>query len=219
MKGVIYCIECNDTGDKYIGSTIRRLKERIWKHISDTNLYESGKIEVVCTSHPIIKNGNYKYYPLEELEVAARRELGIRERHFIENTKCVNYVIPTRTKYESDKAYREGPKREELLQKKREYNSENADKIKEHRSQLIDCECGVKYHLGNKAAHLKTLYHRRRVEPELQQKDAEEAEKRRERRLQYNKKVIECSCGKSYTQNNKLRHFNSQYHKDNYIEN
>jgi hypothetical protein len=217
MKGIVYCIECNDTGDKYIGSTIKRLIERIWKHTSDANLYERG-IKNYCSSYPIIKNGNYKYYPLEELEVETRKELGIRERHFIENTKCVNHVIPTRSKKESDKAYREGPKREHILQQKREYGVKNFDKIKEHATQLIDCECGIKYQLCNKARHLKTLYHRRRVDPELQQKDAEEAEKKRERRLEYNKKVIECSCGVNYTRGNKLRHLNSQYHKDNYIE-
>jgi len=219
MKGIIYCIECNDTGDKYIGSTIKRLVERMWAHNTDVRMFDKGIKTGKCKSYSIIKNGNYKYYPLEELEINERTELGIRERHFIENTKCVNLVIPTRSKYEQDKAYREGEKREDILQQKREYSSKNADKIKERRSQIIHCECGVKYQLGHKAGHLKTLYHRRRVEPELQQKDAEELEKKREAHLQYNKKVIECSCGKSYTQGNKLRHFNSQYHKDNYIEN
>lgn len=218
MKGIIYCIECNDTGDKYIGSTYQPLRERMWSHKSHIKQFDNGNMNGKCKVYSIIKNDNYTYYPLEELEIDAPKDLRIRERHFIENTKCINKMIPTRSKYEQDKAYREGEKREEILQQKREYNSKNADKIKEHRSQLIDCECGVKYQLGHKAGHLKTLYHRRRVEPELQQKDTEELEKKREAHLQYNKKVIECSCGKSYTQGNKLRHLNSQYHKDNYIE-
>ncbi len=143
MKGVIYCIECNDTGDKYIGSTITRLIERIWKHISDANLYERGKKEVVCTSYPIISNGNYKYYPLEELDINEKRELGIKERHFIENTKCVNYVIPTRSKYESDKAY----------------YIKNIEAIDTRRKARVDCECGGHYKVNDKSKHLKSKKH------------------------------------------------------------
>jgi hypothetical protein len=212
MKGIIYCIECNDTGDKYIGSTTTRLIERIWKHRSDVKCVDNGVRNAKCKSYDMIKNNNYKYYVLEELEVDTRKDLNVRERHYIENTKCVNMVIPTRSKADSDRAYRNGPKREELLQKKRDYSKEHAEEIKAHRSQEIKCECGVTYQLNHKASHLRSLYHRRRTETELMEKDKKDKEDKRLRTLERNNRVCNCECGMTYTYGNRLRHFASNFH-------
>ncbi len=175
MNGIIYCIECNDTGNKYVGATTRRLKDRIWSHKGEVNNYDKGKSTKKITSYDIIKNDNYKSYILEEGKVDSLRELNTWERRHIENIDCINKNIPYRinrsdkppvnkvSKAERDKAYRNGEKRDEILQKKRDYHKEHAEEIKAKRSVKIDCECGGYYTLSNKAGHLKTNYHLKRI--------------------------------------------------------
>ena len=225
MNGIVYCVECEDTGEKYVGATLRRLIERMWSHKSDVNRYDNGKEKnKKSTVYDIIKNGNYKSYILGEYKVDNLRELNVWERKHIENTECINKNIPYRvnrsdkkpvdkiSKSESDRRYRNGEKREEILQKKRDYAEENKEKIKEYRGQVIECECGGTYQLNHKAGHLKTLFHRRRVEPELIEKDNKEKEDRRKNTLEKNAKVVDCECGVSYTFGNRQRHFNSARH-------
>jgi len=79
MSCKIYCIECNITGEKYIGSTIK-------KHISDRITHH--KYRRSCSCKDIIERGNYIYYLLEEVEETNRL---IREQYWIDNTdKCIN---------------------------------------------------------------------------------------------------------------------------------
>ena len=90
-------------------------------------------------------------------------------------------------KKELDQAYREGPKREEVLERKREYHHANkellAEKAKAYREanaealkekkrmeyilakenglcEVIQCECGGTYSLRSKARHLRTKKHK-----------------------------------------------------------
>ena len=212
MKGIVYCIECEDTGKKYVGSTTQKLKERMWAHKSHINQYDKGNMGGKCTVYDIIKNGNYKSYILEEVEYDVVKDLHKKEFEYIEKTDCVNIVRPTISKSESDRRYRNGEKREEILHKKRDYAKENKEKIQEHRNQVIECECGGTYQLNHKAGHLKTLFHRRRVEPELIEKDNKEKEDRRKNTLEKNAKVVDCECGVPYTFGNRQRHFNSARH-------
>ena len=218
MKGIVYCIECKDSGDKYVGSTKMTLQERIWAHKSHINQYEKGNMLGKCTVFNIIKNNNYNSYILEEVEYEDIKDLRKKELGYIEKTECVNIVHPTLPKSESDKRYRNGAKREELLQKKRDYGRENYEKIKEHRSQVIECECGGSYQLTHKAGHLKTLFHRRRTDPELIEQVKKAKEDRRKKVLAKNAEVIECKCGITYTFGNRLRHFATKFHLDNIIE-
>ena len=75
----IYCIECLQTGEKYIGSTNSRLlSHRIATH----------KYRMNCSSSQILERGNYKYYLLEEVEVSQRYD---REQYYMDITdKCIN---------------------------------------------------------------------------------------------------------------------------------
>jgi len=58
MTSKIYCIECNTTGEKYIGSTtLIYLSDRIAIHN-----YQSKHEKYNCSSSLIMKRGNYKYY-------------------------------------------------------------------------------------------------------------------------------------------------------------
>jgi len=218
MKGIVYCIECKDSGDKYVGSTTKRLVERMWQHKGHIKQFENGNMVGKCTVFNIIKNNNYKSYILEEVEYEDIKDLRKKELEYIEKTECINIMHPTLPKSERDRRYRNGEKREEILQKKRDYHHKNTEKIKEQRSQVIECECGGTYTLNHKAGHLRTLYHRRRTDPELIEKDKKAKEDRRTNQLAKNAEVIECKCGVSYTFGNRLRHFNSKYHIDNIIE-
>ena len=62
-------------------------------------------------------------------------------------------------KQEQDKKYREGDKREKLLEQKREWSRKNREETKEKRSKVIDCECGFTYTLQHKARHEKSKRH------------------------------------------------------------
>tara|TARA_R110000824_G_scaffold398459_1_gene602542 strand:+ start:1772 stop:2188 length:417 start_codon:yes stop_codon:yes gene_type:complete len=75
----IYCIECLETGEKYIGSTRKKyLSDRIAGHRVSRN----------CRCKQIIDRGNYKYYIIEEVEPTQRL---IREQYHMDNTdNCIN---------------------------------------------------------------------------------------------------------------------------------
>ncbi len=79
--GIVYCIECLETHEKYIGSTIKPLKTRMSVHKSGA---KQGK---TCSSKQIIDRGNYTSYIVEEVEDDILRE---REQYHMDNTECIN---------------------------------------------------------------------------------------------------------------------------------
>lgn len=120
MIAKIYCIECNITGEKYIGSTIRKLCQRIACH----KTYNS------CVSRHIIDRGNWKYYLLEEVDESQRL---IREQYYMDITdKCINYQ---RAIGYTNKEYCELNK-----DKKKEYDKQhyqlNKDKLKLYQANM-----------------------------------------------------------------------------------
>jgi len=52
------------------------------------------------TSHNILKYGDAQIILIEDFPCENRYQLEARERYHIENTKCVNKIIPTRTSKE-----------------------------------------------------------------------------------------------------------------------
>ena len=79
--GFVYCIECLQTHEKYIGSTKGSFKHRMSVHKS------SAKHGRPCSSKQIIDRGNYTSYIVEEAEDDILRE---REQSWMDNTKCIN---------------------------------------------------------------------------------------------------------------------------------
>jgi hypothetical protein len=104
VNGKIYKIVCNETNEVYYGSTILSLKDRIIKH----------KCSLKCESRQIINRNNYYYELIEDYSCNNRKELETRERWYIENNKCINKIIPTRTLKEY---YQEN--KEKILEKKK----------------------------------------------------------------------------------------------------
>ena len=94
----IYQIVCNETGEVYFGKTIQILQERLRCHKKDL-------CNSTCSSKKIIERGNYY---IEEIDSTFNEEESkILERRYIETFKCVNEVIPGRTKKEYYEAHKE----------------------------------------------------------------------------------------------------------------
>jgi len=122
----IYKLVDNTNGDIYIGITTQTLKQRLWKHKSSYS---------TCVSREIINNGDYKIELIEETDDKTR------ERYWIENTNCINKIIPGRTEkeyYENNrdkfKEYREN-NREKANEYFKEYREKNREKILEYQKE------------------------------------------------------------------------------------
>ena len=130
MKGIIYKIECNETGEVYYGSTTQSLNRRMILHKSKCKCWKETNGRDYVTSFQIIERGNYSYSLIETVECEDRRQLEARERFYIENNECVNKIVVGRTHQESLKAYRDTHK-EEI----KAYYEANKDHFKEYQRQ------------------------------------------------------------------------------------
>lgn len=90
-NGKIYKIVDNTNGNIYIGSTIQSLYKRKSQH---------KELRNKCMSKLIIKNGNYDIILIENYPCKSKEELLKRERHYIENTDCINKTTPGKTSAE-----------------------------------------------------------------------------------------------------------------------
>ena len=112
----IYKIVDNTNGDVYIGQTKQKyLSERLAQHRSPNNK---------SISREIIKNGDYEIMLIEETDDKTR------ERYYIENTECINKVIPGRT---SEEYYQDN--KEKVKAANRAWRAENREKVNEKQRQ------------------------------------------------------------------------------------
>jgi hypothetical protein len=199
MEGIVYCIECLTTGDKYYGSTIQPLEARVKAHCAELHTFENGNKIGQCVSHIILKRENYKFFVFKEVQFDDETELLWEERWAMEgDNRAINIKKPILTdeeraelnlkckrdyakrhyhekkeeclaknkayrqtekgkesKAKSDKKYREGPKREELLAKKREDSKARCENAEQ-----MTCECGAKFLPCGRNRHLKTKKHK-----------------------------------------------------------
>ena len=109
----------------------------------------------------IFENNDYDIILIENYPCNNKDELKAQERHYIETLKCVNKNIPGRTLVEYYK-----DNRDMLLEKKKKYDLENKDKIKQYyesRKEFLflknECPCGGKFATKHKNTHLKTVKH------------------------------------------------------------
>lgn len=122
-KGIIYEIVCNETGERYIGSTVSKyLSSRIAHH---------RHTQSTCSSKQIIERNNYKYNILETIIINNTKELRIKEREWYDKLECINIRHP----YCSDEEIKEyninyDKSRKEQM---KEYYELNKEKIKEQR--------------------------------------------------------------------------------------
>ena len=95
----IYKLVSNQTDDVYIGSTSQKiLSKRFDGHRQHYKCWCEGKEnEHYMTSYEILKHGDAQIILIENYPCNDKYELEARERFQIENNKCVNETIPTRT--------------------------------------------------------------------------------------------------------------------------
>jgi len=151
----IYKIVDNTNGDCYIGSTTQKLNYRLSNHKTRcNNVYK-------CTSYKIINNGDYKIELIEDIGIVSKGDRLQKERYYIENNKCINKVIPGRTRQETCKAYNEKNKEKlkDYHKAYREKSKKYYEKHKEKGKEKFTCECGGKYTRINKLTHEKTKKH------------------------------------------------------------
>jgi len=128
--GLIYEIVCNETYERYVGSTFEpTVARRVAAH---------RKISNECSIWQIIERNNYSYGLLETVMVDTRDELRMYERKWYDALDCINkfrpYVTEEETKQnrqEYCKKYKEEHK-EQLNLKNKEYYQENKEQVKEY---------------------------------------------------------------------------------------
>ena len=87
MKGIIYKIVCNETGEVYYGSTHTSLSQRMSCHLSNT--------EHMCVCVQILLRNNYTTSVVKEIEYKNDSELLWEERWAIEaDPKAININVP-----------------------------------------------------------------------------------------------------------------------------
>ena len=151
MIGFVYKIFDNTNGNVYYGSTIETISRRMTHHRSKYKTWvagNGGKCKSFCKSFDILKNNDYSYSLVEQVEYENKMELLRRERFWIENNECVNKLIPIRSQDEKieyqkvyDKEYREQNRerikeyrernREQILEQQKEYRERNRELINE----------------------------------------------------------------------------------------
>lgn len=156
IKGYIYCIVCNITGERYYGSTIQRMKDRIKDHRKKKNN---------TASKQIIDRGDWKHEKIFECFVPNKSELLKLEQNFINNNDCINKA-PAYLSYED---------RVEKKQKsQKEWKEKNEEKLKDYKkkyyeekklilNQKFNCNCGGRFIKQHEQRHLLTKKHQKYI--------------------------------------------------------
>ena len=160
MKGIIYKIVDNTNNDIYYGSTTTTLNCRISQHKHFYKKWLNG-LTNNCQSYEILKNDNWYYELVDEIEYNDRQELLKLESYYIKNNSCINKVIPYITeeerkakKYIYDKQwFVDNPDKLKI------YNERKYEKSKIKNKIQIQCDCGSIVTSGSYTKHKKTQKH------------------------------------------------------------
>ena len=137
----IYKIINDENDDEYYGSTTQPLKERLDGHKKSYKRYLNGKSEYM-SSFEILKYSSCRIELVENFPCNSRYELEVRESYYIKNFKCVNKMIPRRSKKQYYQDNKEKVKqynhdnKERINVQRRRYRKVNREKINEKRRQF-----------------------------------------------------------------------------------
>ena len=170
-NGKIYRLVCKDTGEVYIGSTVCALNLRYNNHKCEA--YMENKF---CVSRQIIQRENHSIELIENYPCNTKEELLFRERHWIDQTECINKSTPILSVEE---------KRQMKCRQASKYRQIHKEVIKEWNSKYatfppIQCECGETYTYKHRARHEASLSHRLGTDQVFRQQHEEEKIKRKE---------------------------------------
>lgn len=121
-QGLIYEIVCNETNEKYIGSTF---EPTVARRIA----YHRAKGSHICSSRQIIDRNNYRYGLLETVNVNSRDELRMKEREWFNKLECINIRKPFRSKEEKEEYKKEyyNSHQEHYKMLRKEYNDSHKE--------------------------------------------------------------------------------------------
>jgi len=188
QNGFIYKLCCKDTNikDEYIGSSTNFTRRKSAHKKSSINPNDEKYHYRVYKF--IRDNGGFENFCMIQIEkypCDSKRELETRERYFIELYESkLNCIIPTRTKKElykdkkdeilqKNKEYRDKHtdkikkqtkvyainNADKIKEKKKEYRIENSDKIKKNKQIRVICECDLEVNKNHIARHKKSQRH------------------------------------------------------------
>ena len=168
MSYYIYKICCDDNDYIYVGST-KAFRERKRRH--RRNLL-NGSPEKLYNN--IRENGgwdNWRMVIIEDCGEITLTEARIKEEEYrVKLNANLNSMRCFRTEeelIEYNKNYRENKDKQQQIEYNKEYREKNKEKIKEHKSQPIICECGRNISLTFKARHERTLIHKELIEEKI----------------------------------------------------
>lgn len=161
QKGKIYKIESH-LGDKiYVGATTKEyLSQRMTAHRKSYGEWKNGKSRKMTSFDLFEEYGieNCNIVLLELCPCNSKDELSAREGHYVKTLCCVNKCIPGQTKKEYDEKYYKEYS-EKIKKYANQYRESNKDKIKEHKTQPLKCDCGCTIQYTEKARHQRTKKH------------------------------------------------------------
>ena len=149
-SGKLYKIVCKVTKNIYIGSTKEKnLSRRLYSHTRNYKDFLLGKSSK-CQSFDIIEKGDFEIILIELYPCKTKYELETRERFHIENTKCININVPTRTAKERRASEPEITKEKDRIQSQKK---SAGNKVK------VLCECGTLLSKSSVSKHKKRAIH------------------------------------------------------------
>ena len=128
----------------YIGSTTQALSQRLASHLRDKKNYDTDNTKTYVTSYLVLNCEDYKIELLEDYECNNKQQLLKKEGEYIKYNICVNKQISGRTRNEwnTDNADKLKEKRKQHyltnIDKVKEYCLDNADKMKQYRIDNAD---------------------------------------------------------------------------------
>lgn len=170
-KGIVYRIDCCETGECYIGSSFKTIHRRMQNHECVNNS---------CISREIINRNNYVSAVICEVYVVDKLHLRQLEQLAMNAIPCINKRKAFRSEeqrkeqhrkdnhkyYENNKdkvkdkikEYQQKNK-DKIKEHKKEYRQKNKDKIKAHRLEKLLCDCGKTYTRMHFRRHERTKHH------------------------------------------------------------
>lgn len=198
-KGQIYKIWDNTFTKCYVGSSVQPLSKRMQKHKCDFKKYLSDGCKYMSVFDLFDEFGveNCKIEWVEDVVCKSKKELQAREGFHIRNSDCVNKRIAGRS---SKERYEE--KRDEYVEKNRQYYVENKDAIveqrkkhrEEHREELNEKgKCHYEKNRDERLEKQKEYYHENKTEinTRRKQKRKDNKEEFKAYRKQYRENNIE----------------------------
>jgi len=220
-KGKIYKIECNITGDVYIGSTTEpTLARRLAGHKKVFCSWKEGKRKYKMSSFQILERGDYTIYLIEKYPCESKDELLSREgyfiKEFIRGGSCVNQQFAGRTKQEyyidnqeyiKDKSKKWGlNNKDKRVEYRKKYQEINQELIKERRKNYKE--------QNKEEIKDKNKEYREKNKEEIRLRQKEFREKNKEKISIKGKEKTSCECGSICRVGDMSRHLKTKKHQD-----